>query len=113
MSQVDIAQLWRTIANHAADDRSYLNELDDIGNGNAGDNYQANMQLVAHTLDRELQAGQGDVGRALLTAADTLRSQDAAQPRRSTRRAWRMPVGACWAAAVSAPAIFYRCWKAC
>jgi hypothetical protein len=75
VSQVDIAQLWRTIANHAADDRSYLNELDDIGNGNAGDNYQSNMQLVANTLERELQGGQGDVGRALLTAADTLRSQ--------------------------------------
>ncbi|HEX6288151.1 MAG TPA: DAK2 domain-containing protein [Herpetosiphonaceae bacterium] len=73
MSQVDIAQLWRTIARNAAEDQPYLNELDDIGNGNAGDNYQANMQLVADTLERELQGGQGDVGRALLTAAETLR----------------------------------------
>lgn len=74
MSQFDLAQLWKTIASNAAEDRSYLNDLDDIGNGNAGDNYQSNMQLVANTLERELQGGQGDVGRALLTAAQTLRS---------------------------------------
>ncbi len=73
MSQFNIAQLWRTIAQHAANDRPYLNELDDIGNGNAGDNYQTNMQLVADTLERELQGGQGDVGQALLAAAHQLR----------------------------------------
>jgi phosphoenolpyruvate---glycerone phosphotransferase subunit DhaL len=74
VSQFDIVQLWKSIASNAAEDRTYLNELDDIGNGNAGDNYQANMQLVASTLERELQGGQGDVGRALLSAAETLRS---------------------------------------
>lgn len=74
MSQFDLAQLWKTIAGNAAEDRSYLNDLDDIGNGNAGDNYQSNMQLVANTLEHELQGGQGDVGRALLAAAERLRS---------------------------------------
>ncbi|MBV9790363.1 MAG: DAK2 domain-containing protein [Chloroflexi bacterium] len=74
MSQFDLAQLWKTIARSAAEDRDYLNDLDDIGNGNAGDNYQSNMQLVASTLEHELQGGQGDVGRALLSAAERLRA---------------------------------------
>lgn len=75
MAGFDLGQLFESIAQSASKDRPYLNELDDVGDGDAGDNYQANMQLVATTLNQELRGGQGDVGQALLTAARSLRSQ--------------------------------------
>lgn len=72
MAQLDLAGLWDVVAQNANNDRSYLNQLDH-SNGNAGDNYAANMQLVARTLDRELRGGQGDAGAALRAAAEQLR----------------------------------------
>lgn len=73
MPQLDLAQLFASVAQSAAQERPYLNDLDDVGDGDAGDNYQANMQLVADTLHQELRGGRGDVGQALLTAAHVLR----------------------------------------
>lgn len=73
MPPLDLAQLFATVARSAAQDRPYLNDLDDVGDGDAGDNYHANMQLVADTLEQQLQGGRGDVGQALLTAANVLR----------------------------------------
>jgi hypothetical protein len=74
MPQLDLAQLFASVARSAAQDRPYLNDLDDVGDGDAGDNYHANMQLVADTLQRQLQGGRGDVGQALLSASQALRS---------------------------------------
>jgi phosphoenolpyruvate---glycerone phosphotransferase subunit DhaL len=72
MAEIDLAGLWGAIAQNAENDRTMLNQLDQ-SNGNAGDNYAANMELVARTLDRELQGGQGDAGAALMAAAEQLR----------------------------------------
>lgn len=73
MPQLDLARLFASVAHSAAQERPYLNDLDDVGDGDAGDNHQANMQLVADTLQQELHGGRGDVGQALLTAARVLR----------------------------------------
>src|SRR5687768_6771226 len=75
MTQFDLSKLWQTVAGSAAEDRPYLNELDDIGDGDAGDNYQANMQLISDTLARRLATPQADVGQALLGAAQAMQSQ--------------------------------------
>lgn len=74
MPQLDLAQLFASVARSAAQDRPYLNDLDDVGDGDAGDNYHANMQLVADTLQQQLQGDRGDVGQALLAASKVLRS---------------------------------------
>lgn len=75
MAQLDLARLWNAIASSADSDRPYLNDLDDIGDGDAGDNYRANMQTIADVLQRSLQGGQGDTGQALLEAANALRDR--------------------------------------
>ena len=75
MAQVDLVQAWKSIAVSATAERDALNELDDVGDGDAGDNHQANMQLVASTLEQTLAGGQGDVGQALLTASQVLQSK--------------------------------------
>ena len=75
MTQFDLSKLWQSVASAAAEDRPYLNDLDDIGDGDAGDNYQANMQLIAETLERRLATPSADVGQALLSAADAVRTR--------------------------------------
>lgn len=74
MTRFDLSKLWNAVASSAAEDRPYLNDLDDIGDGDAGDNYQANMQLIAHTLERKLATPDADVGQALQSAAQAMRS---------------------------------------
>jgi len=70
--QLDLAELFGSIAQELETDRSYLNGLDGR-NKNAGDNMARNFRIVSEALSH--QRGQGDDRDALMQAAQVLREE--------------------------------------